>query len=520
MPFPNRLLFPVLCLICGILLYIPGQSVLLAQTVTVNNQIQVEARHIHYDRNNAYISATGNVMVRYKEYTLTTEEIQVDYNGRFFEIPGAFTIRQDGHYLAGEGLNYNARTLEGELRNISAKIDKIYIAGEVMSFNPENIVFRKARFTTCEYHLNPDYEIRSDQILLYPQWGFFVAFNNTFVLNGVPIAWFPTYAYGSRRYSLLSDTTPLPEFGSNHREGFHTKIKYAYFLNPGSSGSLLLGYGTRIGLLTGISHNFALDPFNAVNLELNYLGIDGLGGGMSYEFNPFPVISDDTTEGDVLNMFLENLREQYTIPLTRVRMDYKFKELIETSRVDKKPLFTVYLDQFGVKEKNLYISGLLSAGNIAEYTLDNRYIEARQIKLDAIAEKKFQLGRNFVLTTGLSYFGNWYDGPTWQRLFGIVQADMAGLFFNPRLTFRDRITHTGVSPFFFEQINTAETDEVGLNLYEEFGTLSFGMDTNYNLEDNIPRNLDLTIGFLFHCIQLRITWGTVQGNITFGVSLI
>ncbi len=478
--------------------------------------ITLSGDHIEYDRTSSNITASGNVKLKLRDFVIHTKKISYDIQDEHIQIPATFNINQDGKSIGAKNFDYKFKSFQGSASSVNVQIERVHIVGEKLDFNPLNITIDHAAFTTCDAD-HPHYLIRSDKIYLYPALGVIVAFQNYFTLFGTPIFWFPTYVYGSRSYRLIATNTPIPEIGSNNREGLFIKERLGYFLNGNSTGTFDFGYAQNLGWLAGINHGLNINDLHQLQLKAYSLGSDGFAGGAAYQ------LTARTTSEPRPKDALETLFSPFTdspLPLSRFTVRYLLKELVNESRVDYKPEFQSEFNNIRVPYTGLKLNSNISAGLLEEETPLKTIYKSSRININGDLSEQYHLTDSLHGDASLIYLGYWFSSDQqWQRLFSRLRLIWDTPILTPEISYTNRIFNNGRSPFEFERLYAIETDEIGLKLTHKNADWSASADMDYNLEARTPRRLDFITSFNMHCIQASLIWKSVERQFLLGISL-
>ncbi len=478
---------------------------------------------IEYQWENGELSASPNVEIHYKDYTIKAEAMEIRTTDSIVYFPKTFKIEQDRYHVTAHQGRYHFKKFEGDAHDLNAHIERTWITGKKLVIHPVAIEIQDATFTTC-YDRNPlHYQLKSSSIMIYPQVGFFVAFNNVLFLNAIPILPIPTYIYGSTRYSLLGYNAPLPEVGSNILEGGYVKQAFNYFLHQDSSGSVEVGLTEKLGALFGLSHGISFSPFYQLKFNARYTKEFGFSGGTTFFINLIPIGPEEARpQFPFLDSFIP-LFSPETPPLSRIVISYRFRELINDYWVDKKPLITLEINKFHIKEWSSQLSSKANFGLLAEENLSRRYFQSWRSYFESQLSRSYALTSDLTLELSTSFNGYWYDtGQTWQRVFGESALIWKSSLFSNKLSYTKRFFTTGKSLFDFDSLYLKDNDELGMTFSLGNSSVQFTTEAAYILDD-IPsdrlRILDFIGKIDFHCWRLFLRWKTKQSQVNLGVEL-
>ncbi|MFT5171832.1 MAG: lipopolysaccharide export system protein LptA [Candidatus Marinamargulisbacteria bacterium] len=487
-----------------------------------NEIVSIEGEQILMDNEEGFILATQNVIVRYKNYTITSNEVEYRLDNRQLIFPEEFHLQKFGQEVETDSLEYTFSSLEGHAEHLHAKADRLQIDGEHVTFSPQNITIKNASFTTCPAP-NRHYTVKAETIYLYPQWGFFVALHNRVEAAFLPFPiYIPTFIYGSRSYALVGSSTVIPDVGKNNREGWYIKQKFGYFQDRRSTGTINAGFTEKLGPLIGFNHGLILTDAHQLNFRAHYVGSEGIEGGATYIID---IGHNNIAESrnSLLEDLLLNFSAARQLPASRLSIHWQHRELINDSRVNFSPLVGLEVQPIKVLKTKLQISSRLSAGKIGEEVVLNGTDTFKQLwkgNFDGTIKYPVSLSKTLVFEPQLTYLGNWYsDVTTWQRLFSQFSLNWDLEFLQPRLFFTKRLGRNGGSPFEFENKYAVVSDEIGGELTTEIGGTEVRIRADYDLEVEKLRSLEFKGTFVFHCWKISLIINTQQNYIGFGVDL-
>ncbi len=490
--------------------------------------IDISAEHIEYLWKTKQFQASGNIVIQYKGHMIEASEVNFDLEEGQLSFPNHVRFEQGTAYFQSKSFNYNMNTYEGDAIGVQSKLDRVYIEGDSLQLNTDRIELRNATFTTCD-HPDHHYILEAEHIWVYPQFGFVVAWNNWLSLGTVPLLPLPCYIYGSARYSLLGQSTPLPDIGSNEREGFFVKESLSYFIDKDSSGRVLFGASQQLGGLVGVTHGFRLED-NLLTLKGFYATNQGFSGGIQYDhmgYDEGVLPSQIVTENESLLIFSDKVLPTEVAPLYRLSLQHLYRQLENDYWVDRRPYIQIQVFQ-GALYGGVDYSWKANFGQLGEFQSIDEYFSSWRSNVDVFLYKYIDFGDFIQLKTRLSSLGYWYDtGTTWQRLFVDVGLAYTEEHFQTELSYSKQLFTTGASLFGFESVNMIESDELGFDISVNLWGHRLGLELDYTVvQPEIPllsmdrfRNFDVLHSMDFHCWRFLTRWKVQQANFQFGVEL-
>jgi hypothetical protein len=411
-------------------------------------------------------------------------------------------------------------TYKGVARDLFAKFGRVKVEAKEMRFYRDRIVLIDTHFTTCDHGAEAsNYSVEAKKMIVYPQWGFFVAFNTKIHTGLLPFPLpIPTYVYGAKRYGLSSTSSLIPDLGTNAAEGFFIKERIAYFVNRESQGAILFGSTENFGGYLGFEHGVAVGK----NKELYVKGIaaqrDEFKGRAQFNWDFWKIESEET---DVLAALLKNFTVGQALPRSRLSLIMSEREIVNNERVSLSPSLEFTVNEVPLSWQAIKINADVSHGKVIEEVDDADDLQVWRSYMHSVMYKDKQLSSVWDLRSELNYSGYWYDtGSTWQRFYATFLFKNKTSILEPSISYTKRLLPVfGESPFNHESNFALVSDEIGLSLTYSPGKFSLGNKIDYNLEDYKLRNFTIIVGMKLRCWTAFINWQTEQNAINFGFDL-
>ena len=210
--------------------------------------------------------ARGNVHVRYKNYTITSQRADVDMDlGQAVFTDNAILQAPNGETIVGGkkgsisiNLRHNTYTVTDSRSTITPQnlqygiILPIFVYGGTISGSPGLIDARGVCFTTCDF-LNPHYEFGAKDVNIIPEKRL-IARDVILYRRGVPILHIPYFYAPLQREN--SRQTLLPQLGQSPAEGYFAKFAIGYALASALPGILRLDLLQKKGIGTGFEQDY------------------------------------------------------------------------------------------------------------------------------------------------------------------------------------------------------------------------------------------------------------------------
>jgi len=497
-----------------------------------DNFVSLKGDVINMDNQQKVVVVSDNVVIEYNDYSIDTQRFEYWQNTKQLHFPKPFHLTNNELTFDAAEFYYSVSELKGQAHDFSSQVERLKISGEYIEFGPEKIIIKNAQFTTCDNSgYATHYNVKAKTIYLYPQWGFFVAFNSKVYANFIPgYIPVPTYIYGSKQYSLVGSTTLIPDVGSNRIEGLYIKEKIGYFLNKNSTGTFGVGTSAKLGGFLGINHAVAIKDRHQVNARIGYTQGDYTEGHLLYKYKL--VEQKKEKKKSMVESVMSNFSESDSDTLSDIKVLVQHREVENDIRVSYLPIVQFDTNKIPLK-KNKYLTSSAIFGQVREERDPDLAPQNREVftawrsKFYGTLTTPFELSEKTNLSTDLSFYGNWYNtGDTWQRLFARFNFSWPTFNFQPEISYVKRLMPVvGDTPFEFEKNDALETDELGLVLKKTYLKTFLRLEANYNLEstsqtfsDNL-RTLDIVSGYTLHCWRLSLRWKTQQQSVSFSIDL-
>lgn len=229
-----------------------------------SNVLTLTADESRYDRAAKRWNANGNVVVRYRRYTLRADSLEYNEETQTAVLAGTVSLDDGKNTVSGTPgsvLTFHLRTREWTITGASTDVmpegavSPVHISAEQLAGTPERLAMTKARLTTCD-PAKPQYEVTARTMTLVPDRQL-VARHATAWLFGSRLATVPAITLPLRKSE--ADRTPVvPSVGQSDVEGFFIKTNVNYALGERLPGALRVDAMQRLGLGLGVRQDYAV----------------------------------------------------------------------------------------------------------------------------------------------------------------------------------------------------------------------------------------------------------------------
>lgn len=211
--------------------------------------------------------ARGNVVVRYREITVTADQAEIDEDGIWGQFRGNVVITREGVETRAELIRVNFDTETWEViggRTVlepsffeTGVVEPIYVrAGTVSGVEGERVMHAyDGTATSCDLE-EPHYDLYSEHLRLIGE--------ETVVLEKPELRFFGHTLLRFPWDLVLSQHSRnnrfFPEFGQNSVEGFFAKLAYLYLTSSTYNSYVRLHLTEKRGMGLGAEHYFRTGP--------------------------------------------------------------------------------------------------------------------------------------------------------------------------------------------------------------------------------------------------------------------
>jgi len=486
--------FAKYCLILGVL------SISLAYEVTSNEFEMSLEKNI--------LSLSKDIEIKTEGYNFYSENADINLNNKIMEINSDFIIKFNNQSIKGKNLMLDGESSVLTANQTSILLGKYTLSGELIRIKNNEFVMNKVLITTCQGG-RPIVYLRSNQVNIYSQYGFLVAFDSFVHVLDVPVMYFPAYFLGDRRYSSFAQNKLVPEIGSNQVEGAYIRENLPYYMDAFNNGTVHLGLIEKFGLKTGFQHNNMNDSGQQKTTLGIYYSSKTWQGNFSYSYKLF---TESITQNHFIDYLFQDLANNKPINNLDFSYSLKYQELINNQFVNIWPAI----------KTNAYLS--IDKSNELGMSYEIAQVEENNVTKDQVISYTMDLSSSYKLyalnvTNRLEYRKSNYIGfDLHERL-----QDNIGVYFwfagvNWKMEYEHIFSFRGFSPFAYDFYNIDIYDKITvagkikLKYFDVEYTVKKRLETDYYYS----RRIEISWPYEA-CIDFRIYWEDVEK--TFGVSV-
>jgi hypothetical protein len=497
-----KLIIPSLVIIHSSLVIMPADATLKELTINADTVSVEKDRHL--------MEASGSVEAVYKDVLLYADHVIYNTSAESCWADRGFRLYYNGITFEGQTLNYRLVSREGEATNTFFHFQNVELGGKQLSLAADKLEIRNANFTTCDLD-HPHYRVTASDILLYPKYGWLVAYWGLFWLGQFPIVPMPTYIYDFNAADRAQkNLPPFPAVGSDPDYGSYISETLAWHLRRELSGTYTLSYAANKGVGGGAQANYIIDERNNGSLRLYANAKDGFFGGLTHYL----------TFGNTVNSPSSSLGELFPLPRYRqfeLQTDLSFRERLNYQRVSFLPRFILRTRQGEFFSQYARYDLELNAGVIAEEW--NTRLTTGGYNLRLYGDfPEFPVG---YVTPSLRLDSIYYsNGTRWVKpLFAFDVAKRFSRDFSLSGAYLHYLTVDGTSPFNYELYRFRTADRLQSTCTFRTGETGCKVHASYFLDNWSPEDIDYSLLFRLHCYDLEAMYRSTRGEFLLSFSL-
>jgi hypothetical protein len=483
---------------------------LLTPAYATLKELTINADTVNVEKSKHRIEAAGSVEAVYKDIVLTADHVIYNTSAESFYADRGFRLFYNGVTFEGQTLDYRLVSREGIATDTSFHYRQVELGGNRIDLAAETIEIRGAHFTTCDI-AEPHYRVTASDILLYPQYGWLVAYWGYFWLGRFPVVPMPTYIYDFNAAARAQkNLPPFPALGSDPLDGNYISETLAWHLRREFSGTYTLSYAANKGLGGGAQANYIVDDRNTGSLRLYGNVKDGLFGGATHYYVFGNTISEPS--GALLEFFPLPKYRQFEL-----ETDLSFRERINYQRVSLTPGFSLRTRRGELLRPEAKYDLELKSALVAEE--GNTRLTAGGYNLRFYGDfAEFPVG---YVTPSLqldsTYYGN---GTRWVKpQLALEIAKRFSRDFSLSGVYSHYLTVDGTSPFLYELYRFRGVDRLQSTVTFKSGETGGKLHASYFLDNWSPEDIDYSFLFRLHCYDLEATYRSMRGEFLLSFAL-
>lgn len=254
-------LFSVLFILCLVMPQLISAYCLYSQAVYAQEgpkePIVCNGDKVEYFKEEKKVVGSGNVVITYKDMTLTCDEVTVWTETQEAEAEGNAKITQGENVYEGDKITYNFQNDTGDIVDFKAKFPPWHAKGkEAERVSKEKFIVRKGYITTCD-HERPHWRLSANRVDIYPDVmvntynavSWFNPFPRAMPWD-IPVMWVPYYCH-----PLDEDRPHVTLIPGKYKPwGYYLLTAWRYHLTPGQKGYFRLDYREKKDVAVGMDY--------------------------------------------------------------------------------------------------------------------------------------------------------------------------------------------------------------------------------------------------------------------------
>ena len=232
---------------------------------------------VFYDLASGLARGTNGTYVKYRDATLTADDVTANEQTGEVEADGHVRIESGDQIWVGEHIRYNFKTHQMRSEEFRTGKPPVFAAGRELEGNTTNHTYSARHvFVTTDDVSNPATRVRASRIKIVP--GKYVElWNAVLYVDGVPAFYFPYYKRNLGERANNFSFVP----GYRSRFGPYLLSTYTWYLGDNVDGQIHLDYRERRGVGGGPDLNLQLGRWGDFAFKYYFLHDDDSGASIS-----------------------------------------------------------------------------------------------------------------------------------------------------------------------------------------------------------------------------------------------
>ncbi len=482
---------------------------LLTNPVLSKLPFEIEADNIKLENKNQELYASGDVIIRYKNYTFQSNKAIYLKQKRSLQFQEKVKLKdQNNNLLLADNIEINLESEVGLISNGYIKTTRDYhINAKKIYLKKDHIELLDCQITTCTAK-KPEWYFKSDQLNIEKETSLMNSSNNVIYFYNFPIFYIPSFSQSFSNEEITN--RPTPEFGYNQIDFTYGNIYLGYVLSSNISGKIGVGASEKRGFRYGLSHIYTPNQNQSLTLKSFHIEKTGFEGGLSYQWTNSET---DSLEPIIAALFIPSENKKINLSFFA---DYTYDNIYFNELFHAIPSFRMNADNI-----NFYFDSTLSGSISSGYYQDRTNKGNRHQLLVNLGQPVYKLSETSRIETQFLLKDNYYqqNKMEWRRLLNSTSFKFDILNTKNRLTYTKLLTKAGKSPFIFDTINEITDDEISTLSEINLKPLILAIESNYQINLKTFRNFKYSAHWVFQCWQIDLDVNTVWQEISLGISI-
>lgn len=230
---------------------------------------RLKAQNIRFDKDADVVTAVGEVVITYKDLSITAERVHIAVKERHMVAEGNVEVKQGDAIFYGDELTYDFKSEQGLLQPMRLEIRGEGIEGAIfggsqqLKIDGDKQTVHCGTLTTCDRE-KPHYYFSANTLEYLPDE--YVIMRHVIYYEGkIPLLYWP-YLYISLKDDESNFKTPV--FGHDSWQGWYLYLGYDYMTKAWGRGEILLDLMEKLGVGYGIRHTYQWEKDSHIIAEL------------------------------------------------------------------------------------------------------------------------------------------------------------------------------------------------------------------------------------------------------------
>ncbi|MGA0242598.1 MAG: hypothetical protein ACO3K7_06375, partial [Candidatus Marinamargulisbacteria bacterium] len=320
---------------------------------------ELEADHIRIDNKNNTVAASGNVVILYQNYSISSNNMHYSKDTKQLSFTNATHVKDEKNntLLADRVVIHltddNQAIKKSTIKNgIITTNRNVIITGQTIELTPTGIIIYHCTITTCTAQ-RPEWQFKSDELSMNQTTDIIHAKNNRLEIYGIPVFFIPLFSQNIEDEDVSN--RPSTEIGYKPIDHLFANVSLGYMVTDTLSGRVGIGASTGRGFRYGTTQVYAPQKNHVFFLDTYDVAKTGFEGGLQYRWTQ-RYNQDDT---NLLSTLFINQTNQ---PVkTTLMVDYRYNNATYNELYDALPEIKLMAQDIGFYADTL-LNGHISTG--------------------------------------------------------------------------------------------------------------------------------------------------------------
>jgi LPS-assembly protein len=349
--------------------------------------VELNGDVVEYSVDGQKITASGNVVILYKDVTLTCERVEFSRGTSTAYAEGNVHLKKGMDEISGEKMTFNFETMNGEFEPAGITANPYYGKGDKVSkISGNHIIMQNGYLTTCD-HDHPHFRLVSRKIDVYPN-DKLIARHVRMKIGKVPILYIPRLTQDLTGKKPIVTLTP----GYDKQWGMFLLSAWRYQLNEQVKGTFHLDAREKKDIAWGWDTRYETPRTGEGIIKTYYMNERSITSKHFYQERPSPTIERER--------FKVEWRHKWDIN-EKTSAIWQYYKLSDAALL--KDYFSREFDKDSSPDTFFLLTHVLPVGTL-NYRTDAR-VNRFESAVERLPEVRYDLSSQQIGETGL-YFKN------------------------------------------------------------------------------------------------------------------